>query len=55
MFGNIRESDLPLKESLIFHPASPYGVSKASAHWLAVNYREGSNIFAACGILFNHE
>ena len=55
MFGNIGESELPLKESLTFHPASPYGVSKASAHWLAVNYRESSNIFSACGILFNHE
>ena len=27
MFGNVRNSDLPLKESLVFHPASPYGVS----------------------------
>ncbi len=55
MFGNVRESDLPVKESLVFHPASSYGVSKASAHWLTVNYRESSNIFPACGILFNHE
>ncbi|MFN2438478.1 MAG: GDP-mannose 4,6-dehydratase [Chitinophagaceae bacterium] len=55
MFGNVSESKLPLKESLLFHPASPYGVSKASAHWLAVNYRESNNIFSACGILFNHE
>jgi len=55
MFGNIRTSDLPLKESLIFRPASPYGISKAAAHWLAVNYRESSNIYTSCGILFNHE
>jgi GDPmannose 4,6-dehydratase len=53
MFGNI--SSLPLKESLVFHPASPYGVSKAAAHWLTVNYREANNMFCACGILFNHE
>lgn len=55
MFGNVGISDLPLKESLLFHPASPYGVSKAAAHWLVVNYRESNKLFAACGILFNHE
>jgi GDPmannose 4,6-dehydratase len=55
MFGNVPVEDLPLKESLIFRPASPYGISKAAAHWVAVNYRESNNIFSACGILFNHE
>jgi GDPmannose 4,6-dehydratase len=55
MFGNVRKTDLPLKESLIFHPASPYGVSKAAAHWLTVNYREANRLFCSCGILFNHE
>jgi len=55
MFGNVRSQDLPLKESLIFRPASPYGISKAAAHWLAINYRESNNIFCTCGILFNHE
>lgn len=55
MFGNVPASDLPLKESLIFHPASPYGISKAAAHWLVVNYRESNNIYCCCGILFNHE
>lgn len=55
MFGNVPVEDLPLKESLLFHPASPYGISKAAAHWLVVNYRESNRIFASCGILFNHE
>jgi len=55
MFGNIDSSKLPLRESMIFRPASPYGVSKAAAHWLTVNYREANNLFCACGILFNHE
>ena len=55
MFGNVRSIDLPLKESLIFRPASPYGISKAAGHWLAINYRETINIFSPCGILFNHE
>ncbi len=55
MFGNINSDELPIKESNIFNPASPYGISKASAHWLTVNYRESSKLFSACGILFNHE
>jgi GDPmannose 4,6-dehydratase len=55
MFGNVPVEDLPLKESLLFRPASPYGISKAASHWLVVNYRESNRIFASCGILFNHE
>jgi len=55
MFGNVPQIDLPLRESLIFKPASPYGISKAAAHWLAINYRETNEIFSSCGILFNHE
>ena len=55
MFGNIGIDNLPLKESVLFHPASPYGISKASAHWVTVNYREAYGINACCGILFNHE
>lgn len=55
MFGNIQNSDLPISESKIFNPASPYGISKATAHWIVKNYRETYHIFATCGILFNHE
>lgn len=55
MFGNVSLHNLPIRESLLFHPVSPYGISKASAHWLAVNYREAYGLFTACGILFNHE
>jgi GDPmannose 4,6-dehydratase len=55
MFGNIGKENLPLKESVLFHPASPYGISKASAHWITVNYREAYGLKACCGILFNHE
>lgn len=42
-------------EETPFHPRSPYGVAKASAHWLVTNYRESYDIFACNGILFNHE
>jgi GDPmannose 4,6-dehydratase len=55
MFGNVGKERLPIRESFLFHPASPYGISKASAHWLTVNYREAYKLDACCGILFNHE
>tara|TARA_B110000438_G_scaffold169307_1_gene161794 strand:- start:3497 stop:4477 length:981 start_codon:yes stop_codon:yes gene_type:complete len=42
-------------EDTPFHPRSPYGVAKASAHWLVENYRESYSLFACNGILFNHE
>ena len=42
-------------EEMPFHPRSPYGVAKASAHWLVTNYREAYGLFACNGILFNHE
>ena len=42
-------------EDTPFRPCSPYAVAKASAHWMVKNYRESYGIFAANGILFNHE
>lgn len=55
MYGNVDKNKLPIDETFIIHPASPYGISKASAHWISVNYREAYKMFIACGILFNHE
>ena len=52
MFGN---APPPQNERTPFHPRSPYGVAKAFAHWQTVNYREAYGLFAANGILFNHE
>jgi GDPmannose 4,6-dehydratase len=45
----------PLNEESRFYPRSPYGAAKAYAHWITVNYREAYGMFAANGILFNHE
>ncbi len=45
----------PLTEKSRFLPRSPYAFSKAFAYRAVTNYREGYNIFAANGILFNHE
>ena len=52
MFGSARP---PQNESTPFHPRSPYGVAKAMAHWMTVNYRESYGLFCVSGILFNHE
>ena len=53
MFGRVRE--VPQTEQTPFHPRSPYGVAKAYAHYITVNYRESYDLFAVSGILFNHE
>ena len=42
-------------EDSLFHPRSPYGVAKLYGHWITRNYRESYDMFAATGILFNHE
>lgn len=53
MFGHVRET--PQNEQTPFYPRSPYGVAKVYGHWITVNYRESYDLFACCGILFNHE
>ena len=53
MFGKVQA--VPQDESTPFYPRSPYGVAKLYGHWITVNYRESYDLFAACGILFNHE
>jgi GDPmannose 4,6-dehydratase len=45
----------PQNERTPFYPRSPYAAAKAYAYWMTVNYREGYNLFACNGILFNHE
>ena len=53
MFGKVFET--PQTETTPFYPRSPYGISKVSAYWTTINYREAFNIFACNGIMFNHE
>jgi len=53
MFGKAVET--PQRESTPFYPRSPYGVAKLYGHWITVNYRESFDMYACCGILFNHE
>ena len=53
MFGLAQE--VPQSENTAFYPRSPYGIAKAYAHWMTINYRESYNIFGVSGILFNQE
>jgi len=52
MFGS---APPPQNENTPFQPRSPYATAKVYAHWMVKNYREGYNLFACNGILFNHE
>jgi GDPmannose 4,6-dehydratase len=45
----------PQNELSSFYPRSPYAVAKVYSYWMTVNHREGYNLFACNGILFNHE
>jgi GDPmannose 4,6-dehydratase len=52
MFG---DHPPPQNELSPFRPRSPYAIAKVYSYWTVVNYREGYNIWASNGILFNHE
>jgi GDPmannose 4,6-dehydratase len=54
LFGGLPET-APQSEKTMFYPKSPYGVAKLYSYWITVNYRESYDLFAANGILFNHE
>ncbi|MFM8320474.1 MAG: GDP-mannose 4,6-dehydratase [Chloroflexota bacterium] len=45
----------PQSEVTPFEPQSPYAAAKAYAFYVTRNYRQGYNMFATNGILFNHE
>lgn len=53
MFGRVVEE--PQSEATPFRPRSPYACAKAFAHYMTINYRESYDLFACCGICFNHE
>ena len=52
MFGGVQP---PQNEQTAFVPRSPYACAKVYSYWMVRNYREGYNMFATNGILFNHE
>ncbi len=53
LYGKAQE--VPQSEGTPFHPRSPYAVAKLYSYWATVNFREAYGLFAANGILFNHE
>lgn len=53
LYGLVQE--VPQRETTPFYPRSPYAAAKLYAYWIVVNYREAYGIYAANGILFNHE
>jgi len=52
MFGS---APPPQNEDTVFQPRSPYAAAKLYSHWMTQIYREGYRLYAANGILFNHE
>lgn len=53
LYGLVQE--IPQSETTTFYPRSPYASAKLFAHSSTINYRESYDMFASCGILFNHE
>jgi len=55
MFGDSVDTDHYQRETTPMHPVSPYGCSKLFGYHITRNYRKSYQMFAANGILFNHE
>lgn len=53
MYGKV--TTMPITLQTPMNPISPYAVSKMAAYFMITTYRESYNIFAANGVLFNHE
>ena len=53
LYGKVEE--VPQSEATPFHPYSPSAVAKQYGFWIVKEYREAYGMFAANGILFNHE
>jgi len=55
MFGDSVDEDMFQRETTPMHPVSPYGCAKLYGYHIMRNYRKAYGLFAANGILFNHE
>jgi GDPmannose 4,6-dehydratase len=55
MFGDSVDADGYQRETTPMHPVSPYGCAKLYAYHITRNYRKAYKLYAANGILFNHE
>lgn len=52
LFGSAKP---PQCETTPFEPQSPYASAKLYGYWVTRQYREGYDMYASNGILFNHE
>lgn len=55
MYGLNERNLKKLDEKSHFNPISPYAIAKLSSYYYVKLYRNSFNLFAANGILFNHE
>lgn len=55
MFGRSVDKDGYQRETTKFEPTSPYGCAKVFGYNIVKHYRNAYRLFAANGILFNHE
>ena len=55
MFGSSVDEDGYQRETTPMHPVSPYGCSKLFGYHMTRHHRNAYKLFAANGILFNHE
>ena len=53
LYGRVVE--VPQNEDTPFYPYSPYAVAKQYGYWIVKEYRHAYSMYAANGILFNHE
>lgn len=53
IYGN--QLNLPITESSLLNPVSPYALSKAFSYQIGQYYRKAYGLFICNGILFNHE
>jgi len=54
IFGDVKKN-LIQNENTPFRPQSPYAIAKLYGYWTTKMYRDGYDMFASNGILFNHE
>jgi GDP-4-dehydro-6-deoxy-D-mannose reductase len=53
-YGNVKESDIPLKENMILHPGNPYAIARVSQEMLSKCYVDAYKLDIVLTRSFNH-